>query len=169
MFKPMLLSYKLGNSKYTYFKRGQELVSEFQYFLKNQRPDVPSKCLEIQFTTSRIYPSPVGIVDGLNMNKLFSSEQDIPVPSASIATATAGTHLTTITTMMLTVVSGVTSKVATNYANDDTDETIDYKGIPADVCARYNLKNHPINIITSSNLKPFHNDFTMDKHNSKQR
>ena len=41
--------------------------------------------------------------------------------------------------------------------------------MPADVCARYDLKNHPVNIITSSNLKPFQNEPTVDKHNTKQR
>ena len=49
------LSYKLGNVTSVYFKRGQELALAIQYFLKTLRPDVPSKCMEIQFTTSRIY------------------------------------------------------------------------------------------------------------------
>ena len=145
------------HGKYAYFKRGQELASAIQYYLKNQHSDVPSKCLEIQFTTSRIYSSPVGIVDGLNMDKLFSTEQAIPVSSTSAATAAAGTHLATIATIMLTAVSGVTSKAAANHADADKDETIDYKDIHTDVCARYDLKNHPVNIIMSSNLKPFHN------------
>ena len=81
LFKTMLLSYKLSNGKYIYFKQGQELASAIQYFVKNSRSDVPSKCLEIQFSTSRIDPSPIGIVDGLNMDKLFSSEQAIPLPT----------------------------------------------------------------------------------------
>ena len=70
---------------------------------------------------------------------------------------------------MSTTVSGVTCKTAANHTDADKDETIDYKDMPADVCARYDLKNHPINIITSSDLKPYHNDLTVDKHNSMQR
>ena len=38
-----------------------------------------------------------------------------------------------------------------------------------DVCARYDLKNHPVNIITSSDLELFHNKLTVDKHNVQQR
>ena len=69
---------------------------------------------------------------------------------------------------MSTAVSGVTSKAAANHADPDKDETIDCKDIPADVRARYDLKNHPINVITSSDLKPYHNKLTVDKHNAQQ-
>ena len=89
-------------------------------------------CLEIQFITSRIYPSPVGIVDGLNIDKLFSSRQAIPA-SSSTAAATAETHLATIATTMLTAVTGLTSKAAANHANTDQDETIDYKDMSTNV------------------------------------
>ena len=164
----MQLTYTMQNKNVIYFKRVEELVEATVHFLKHQRPEVPSKCLEIQSTTSRIYPSPIGIVDGLNMDKLFSSEQVIPAPTSSTAAATAGTHLATIATTMSTAVSGVTSKAAANHANADKDETIDYKDMPTDVCARYDLKNHPINIIMSSDLKPYHNDLTVDKHNARQ-
>ena len=69
---------------------------------------------------------------------------------------------------MSTAVTGLTSKAAANHADTNKDETIDYKDMPADVCARYDLKNHPINIITSSDLTPFNNNLTVDKHNSQQ-
>ena len=117
--KHMLLSYRKANGSYVYFERGQELASAIQYFVKNPRHDVPSKCLEIQFSTSRIYPFPVGIVDGLNIDKLSSNKQAIPVPTTSTAAATAETHLATIATTMSTAVSGVTSKTAANHANTD--------------------------------------------------
>ena len=150
------------------FKRGQELASDIVHFIKNQRDDVPAKCIEILLSTTRIYPSLIGIVDGLNMDKLFSNEQAIPAPTTLTATATAVTCLATIASTMSTAVSGVTSKASTNYADADKDETIDYKDMPTDVCARYDLKNHPINVITSSDLKPYHNDLTVDEHNARQ-
>ena len=100
------------------------------------------------------------------MDKLFSSEQAIPAPTTSTAAAAAGTHLATIATTMSTTVSGVTSKRAANHADVDQDETSDYKDMPAEFSARYDLKNHPIDIITSSDLKPYHNDLTVDKYNS---
>ena len=139
------------------------------HFIKHQRNNVPLKCIEIHFTTTRIYPSPVGIVDGLNMDKLFSSEKAIPTPSVLTATAAAGTCLDTIATMILTAVTGLTNKAAVNHANINKDERIDYKDMPTDVCEQYNLKNHPINIITNGDLKLYHNDLIVDKHNSKQK
>ena len=169
LFKTIQLSYKMQNNRVMIFIRGQELASDIQHFLKHQRDDVPTKCTEILLLTTRIYPSPIGIVDGLNMDKLFSSKQAIPAPTTPTAAATARTHLATIATTMSTAVSGVTSKAAANHADADKDETIDYKDMPADVHARYDLKNHLINIITISVLKPFHNDLTVDKYNSKQR
>ena len=169
LFKTIMMSYKMNNDKYMYFKQGQEIATVIQYFLKYQRDHVPSKCLEIQFTTSRIYPSPVGIMDGLNISKLFSSEQAIPASSALTATATAGTHLATIATTMLTAIIGLTSKADANHANADEDETIDYKDMLIDVHVQYNLKNHPVNIITGGDLKLYHNDLTVDKHNARQK
>ena len=102
------------------------------------------------------------------MDKLLSSKQTIPAPTTSTAAATAGTHLATIATTISTAVSCVTSKAAASHANADKDETIDCKDRSTDVRARYDLKNYPINIITSSDLKPFNNDLTVAKHNSQQ-
>ena len=167
LFKTMLLSYKMSNGKHSYFKRGQDLALAIIYSLQNKRQDVPEKCLEVQFSLSRIYPSLIGIVDGLNMNKLFSSEQAITALTMT-ATVTAGNHLATIANTMSTAVSGVTSRAAANHADADKDETIDFKDMPADVRARYNLKNHPINVITKSDLKPYHNKLTVDKHGARQ-
>ena len=103
------------------------------------------------------------------MDKLFSIEQDIPAQSVSTVTAAAGTHLATIATKMLTAVIGLTSKAAANHANADQDETIDYKDMPTDVLEQYDLKNHPVNIITRDGMKLYHNDLTVDKHNAKQK
>ena len=110
----------------------------------------------------------MNIVDELNMDKLFSSEKVYPAPGTSAATAVAGTHLATIATTISTAVSCVTSKAAVNHADANADETIDYKDMSADVCAQNDLKNHSISIITSSNLKPFHNDLMVKKHNTRQ-
>ena len=68
---------------------------------------------------------------------------------------------------MSTVVSGVTSKATAIHADAYKDETIDYKDMLADVCAQNDLKNHPVNIITRSDLKPYHNNLIVDKHNTK--
>ena len=96
---------------------------------------------------SRIYPSPIDVVDGLDMDKLFSSQQAIPAPTAASVTAaiTATTHLATIATMMSSAVSsatGLTSKAAAAHADADRDETMDYKDMPTDLRDRYALKRH---------------------------
>ena len=78
LFKTMQLSYRMKSNKVVYFKRGQELATGMVHFINNQQEDVPAKCMEVLLSISRIYPSPIGIVDGLNMDKLFSSEQAIP-------------------------------------------------------------------------------------------
>ena len=95
LFETMLLSYKMKHCNIMFFKRGQELALGMIHFIKNQRDDVPAKCMEVLLSTSRIYPSPIGIVDGLNMNKLFISEQAISPSTMTTATVTAGNHLAT--------------------------------------------------------------------------
>ena len=131
----MQLSYTMQNHIIVYFQQGQELATAISHCIKYQRPDVPKKCLEIQFATSRIYPSLVtGIVNGLNMDELFSSPQAVPVPPSLTTTAAiTGTHLATIATTISTAVTGLTSKTATNHANANRDEMIDYKDMPTNV------------------------------------
>ena len=146
LFEEMLLSYKMKNGQVISFQRGQELATGMVHFIKNQRDDVPAKCMEVLLSISTIYPSPTGIVDGLNMDKLFSSEQAIPPPTQATAnsTVTAGTHLASIANTMSTAVSGagLTSKAATSHVDADQEETIDFKDMPTDLCARYSLKKH---------------------------
>ena len=114
LFQTMQLNYKMINGKYVYFKQRQELATAIQYFLKNPRPEVPSKCMEIQFTTSRIYPSLVAsVVDGLDMDDLFSAKQ--PVPTSSFIPSATNNHLASIATTMSTAVTGLTSQVATKH------------------------------------------------------
>ena len=60
----------------------------------------------------------VGIVDGLNMDKLFSEKQAI---STTILTGTAGNHLASIATSMWTAMTGLTSKNTANHANADKE------------------------------------------------
>ena len=102
LFATMLLSYKMQNGRSMRFKRSQELASGILHFIRNQRDDVLAKCMEVLLSTSRIYPSPIGIVDGLNMDKLFISEQAIPPPTQATAnaTVTTGNHLATIANTM---------------------------------------------------------------------
>ena len=102
LFGTMLLSYRLKNGRAISFQRGQDLATGILHFLTNQRDDVPVKCMEVLLSISKIYPSPIGIVDGLNMDKLFSNQQAIPPPTQATtnAAATAGTHLATIATTM---------------------------------------------------------------------
>ena len=158
LFKLIQISYQLSTDKLVHFKRGQELAAVIQHFLKHQPQEVLPKCIEILFSTSRIYLSLVGVVDGLNMDKLFSEEQAFSAPSSSTtATVTAGTHLETITNTMSISVIGLTRKVAANHAHANRDVAIDYKDMPTDVREQCDSKNH------------YHNDLTLNKHNCKQK
>ena len=65
---------------------------------------------------------------------------------------------------MLTAVTKLTSKAAANHANNDQDETIDYKDIPTDVWEQCDSKNHSVNIITKNDMKLYHNDLIKDKY-----
>ena len=143
LFGNMQISYQMNTGKFMNFKQGQELASGIKHFLKHQRPDVPEKCFEVHFSTSRIYPSlVVGVVDGLNIDKLFSQKQAVPTtPSLR----TTGNHLATIATTMSTTVTGLTSKAAANHVDTDRKETIDYKDMPNNVREQYDLKNLPEN------------------------
>ena len=107
----------------------------------------------------------------MNMDELFSSRQPVPNPSLSslAATTAAGNHLASIATTMLSAVTGLTSKAAANHADADRDETIDYKDMPTDVRERYDLKNHPVDIITMNDMKLFQNELTKDKHGAIQK
>ena len=132
LFGNMQISYQMNTGKFMNFKQGQELASGIKHFLKHQRPDVPEKCFEVHFSTSRIYPSlVVGVVDGLNMDELFSRKQ--AVPTTPSPTTTAGNHLASIATSMLTAVTGLTCKNATNHTDANREETIDYNDMPTDV------------------------------------
>ena len=64
LFSTMLMSYQKHTGKIVNFQRGQELATGMVHFIKNQRDDVPAKCMEVQLSISKIYPSPIGIVDG---------------------------------------------------------------------------------------------------------
>ena len=109
----------------------------------------------------------VGIVDGLNMNKLFSEKQ--AVPTTTSLTGTTGNYLASIATSMLATVSGVISKNAANHADADKEETIDYNDIPIDVWERCALDNHPNKIIAMGYMKAYHDDLTIDQHGAKQK
>ena len=90
--------------------------------------------MEILFSTSNIYPSLlVGPVDGLNMEKLFSSKRPVPNPFSTDAITTTGNNLASIATIISTAVAGRTSQAAAKHADADRDETIDYKDMPPDV------------------------------------
>ena len=108
LFGNMQIGYQIASAKVMNFKRGKELTSEIRHFVKNQRVDVPEKCIKIQFSTSRIYPSLlVGIVDQLNMDKLSSEKQ--AVLSIGLPTVIAENYLASIVTSMLTAVTGLNS------------------------------------------------------------
>ena len=61
----------------------------------------------------------VGVVDGLNMDELFTSRQPLPAAPTTAAATTAGNHLASIATTMTTAVTGLTSKTAANHADAD--------------------------------------------------
>ena len=155
LFKTMKLSYKMKSGKVMRFTRGQDLASGMVHFINHQREDVPHKCIEILLSISRIYPSPIGMVDGLDMDKLFSSQQAIPLPTAASVTAAnaATNHLATIATTMSSAVSGATglsSKAAAAHADADRDEPMDHKDMPPDLRDRYALKTHQVDIFQKS-------------------
>ena len=104
----------------------------------------------------------VGAVDGLNIDELFSSKQ--PLTSTPSANTVAGNHLATIATTMSSAVTGLTSKAAANHADADREETIDFKDMPVDLCARYTLKKNQDVQIKKSDLELYQNDLTKDKH-----
>ena len=113
--------------------------------------------MEVQLSISRIYPSPIGIVDGLNLNKLFSGEHGIPPPTPTSVTAAnaAGTHLATIANTMSSTVSGaagLTSKTAASHADANQDEIMDYKDMPTDLRDQHTLKQHQIALPEIINL-----------------
>ena len=172
LFENMLLSYKMKNNKVMQFKRGQDLASGMVHFIANQQEDVPAKCMEVLLLISTIYPSPTGIVDGLNMDKLFNSEQTIPPPSQATANAavTAGTYLAAIANTMSTAVSGagLTSKAAAHHADADQDETIDFEDMPTNLRVQYALKKHQVDIFRKSDLVKYNNVLTTDKHGTIQ-
>ena len=132
LFGKMEISYALNTGKIVNFKRGQDLANGMVHYIKHQRPEIPEKCIEKLFSTSNIYPSlVVGVVDGLNMDELFSKKKAVPTTPSSATTA--GNHLATIATIMSTAVTGLTSKAAANHADADREETIDYNDMPTDV------------------------------------
>ena len=154
LFETMLLSYKMKHVNIMFFKQGQKLALRMIRFFKNQQDDVPAKCMEVLLSTSQIHLSLIGIVDGLNMDKLFISEQAIPPSTTTAKTVTAGNHLATIANTISTAVSGagLTSKATANNANANQEETIDFKDMPANLFARYALKKHLVDIICKSDL-----------------
>ena len=125
--------------------------------------------MEVLLSISKIYPSPTGILDGLDMDKLLSSQQAIPKPTAASVTAAtaAGNHLASIATKMSSAVSGtagLTSKAAAIHAHADQDETMDYKDMPTDLRDQYALKRHQVDNFQKNDLKQYHNKLTVNKH-----
>ena len=100
------------------------------------------------------------------MDELFSKKQD--VSTTALSTTTAGNHLASIATTMLTTLTGLTSKNAANYANANREETIDYNDIPTDVGKQCALNNHSEKVILIGDMKPYQNNLTMVKHGAKR-
>ena len=46
---------------------------------------------------------------------------------------------------------------------------MDHKDMPTDLRDRYALKRHQVDIFQKSNLKPYHNKLTVDKHGTMQQ
>ena len=65
--------------------------------------------------------------------------------------------------------TGLTSKEAANHADANRKETIDFKDMPADFCAHYALKKHPVDLIRRSDLALYSNVLTTDKHGAIQQ
>ena len=137
----MEISYALTSGKIVNFRRGQDLASGMVHYIKNQRPEIPTKCMEILFSTSNNYPSlVVGAVDGPDMDELFSTKQPVPNPSSS--PSAANNHLASIATTMLTALTGLTSQAAAKHADADRDETIDYKDMPTDFWEHFDITSN---------------------------
>jgi len=105
----------------------------------------------------------VGVFDGLNMDKLFSTKQ--AAPTTTISSSGNDVNLASIATSMSTAVS---SKNAANHADSKKEGTIDYNDMPTDVRESCALKNHPGKIIGIGNLVDFHNKLTVDQHGARQ-
>ena len=148
--------------------RKKNLASSVVHFFANQRKYVLAKFMEVLLSILTIYPSLIGIVDGLNRNKFFSSEHTILPSTTTAKTVTAGTHLALISNIMSTAVSGVglTAKVAAHHADPDREKTINYEDIPTVLPEHYTLKKQQVDIFRKSNLKPYHKILTTDKHNT---
>ena len=110
-----------------HFICGQDLARGIIHALKHQHANVPEKCLKVQFSTSRIFPTLSGMVGGLNMDELFDKNQAAPITTTS--TPGNDANLASIATSMLTAIS---SKNAAKHADSDKEETIDYNDMPMD-------------------------------------
>ena len=143
--------------------RGQDLAHSIIQAIKYQHYDVLEMCFEVQFSCSRIYLSLSGIVDGLNMVKLFTSKQADPTTTTS--TAGNDANLASISTSMLTV---MTSKNAANHADSDKEETMDYNDMLTDIREHCAFKNHPDKIIGMGDLVDFNNKLIVDSANVQQ-
>ena len=87
--------------KFMNFKQVQELVTGMRHFIKNQHIDVSEKSIVIQFSTSKKIPSLVaGIVDRLNIDKLFSEKQAFPTTVEGKIYQTDGVSFVLIRTIM---------------------------------------------------------------------
>ena len=70
---------------------------------------------------------------------------------------------------MSTAFTGLTSKAATNHANTDRDETIDYKNMPTNIWEQCDLKSHPVSIIIMKYMELCHQNLMLNKNNTKQK
>jgi hypothetical protein len=162
LFGKMKMGYRLKNGDDIEFERAQELAKGIDFNLKKPIDGVPDNCVVIYFSCSAVYPSLVGMIDGFDMDQLFTRRQAAP---ASVTSPSSGDKsLEAISTAM----TNISSKNAARSADNDKEETIDYKDMPKDVRERCHLKNDPVKIIAKRHLIKFNNTLTLDKANVQQ-
>ena len=102
------------------------------------------------------------MVDGLTMDKLFTTKQI--APTTAPPTTRSDANLASVANLM----SSISNKIAAWSVNNKKEETIDYNNIPKDGWDQCSLKNDPSKIIAKSVLFNFSNKLTVDTAGAQQ-
>ena len=133
--------------------RVTDLANAIHTNLKNLVISTAENCTDIYFSFSLIFPSRAGMIDGLDMDKLYRTAQSVPCPT----TTSEAVHLQAMTTAFENL-------CAIHTKNTAADGVINYddKDILAEVCVRCLLHNNPHErFVCDSDLKRFNNRLTM--------
>ena len=113
-------------------------------------------CLAFFFSCSSVYPTFYDIVDGFDIDKLFTRQHG--APTTIPATTESDASLAAISTVM----PNIRSKNIAQSADNNKEETIDYNYMQKDVHERCYLNNNPVKIIAKRYLAKFSNKLIVD-------